>query len=241
MRVRQFARSLVINSFPESDVQRPHNNQRTRSSGSQTRRSVRWRSASAIVISATVVAVAAVAVGSHPNVAPTRTGVHITAAGPRLSRAEVQYLEHMTPAQAATLTRVINTAYARLGVHVGISRPGSDSLPANTIHGQARVTTGDTATLTSVQWAAGVQWNHIWVTASYANLEPFANNFWTVVQVATSACGRLSGWWGVACSAIGSLIAIILSDVHVSNWSPYHGIWAAYYWFPWTYRTGGTW
>ena len=79
------------------------------------------------------------------------------------------------------------------------------------------------------------------MTASYANLQPIANNSSAVVGVATSFCTRLPGWFAVGCSAVGYLIAYFLSKVHVMNWSSSHGVWGAYYWLPWRYTTGGTW
>lgn len=207
----------------------------------QSGRLLPWR-AVAVALTAAAVAVATVAI-SAGNGAPTRgTGSVSRLAGVRLTRADVQHLEHMTPSQAATLTRDINTAYASLGVHVGLGTPGSAVAPGQVVPGQNPAAATDGATLTSAQWAGGVQWDHVWVTASYANLEAEASNFSAVVQVSTAFCARLgASWLSVACGAVGTLIAIILSRVHVTYWSRYHGIWAAYYWFPWVYRTGGTW
>jgi hypothetical protein len=79
------------------------------------------------------------------------------------------------------------------------------------------------------------------VTASYANLQPIANNATLVTHVATTFCTKLPGWFAVGCTAVGVLISYFLSKVYVTNWSSSHGVWGAYYWFPWTYKTGGTW
>ncbi len=79
------------------------------------------------------------------------------------------------------------------------------------------------------------------MTASYANLEPIANNSGVIVGTAAALCAKLKSAYAIACTAIGNLIAYFLGKVHVTNWSSSHGVWGAYYWLPFTYKTGGFW
>jgi hypothetical protein len=161
---------------------------------------------------------------------------------PQLTKADVRQLEHLTPAEAARFTKDVNAAYGKMGVHVGVGTAGTPTVPGRVTQptGPGNAIAGK-ATLTSYQWAGGVQWDHIWVTASYANLEPFANNSTAVAQVATQFCGKLPGWFSYGCYVVGALVSYFLSKVHVTNWSSSHGVWGAYYWYPWRYETGGFW
>jgi hypothetical protein len=192
----------------------------------------------AVVVSTAALAAAAFAVGTHHDPAPSPARAQAAVSVPQLTTADVQQLEHMTPAEAARLAADLNTAYGKLGVHVGVAPSGTPALP----DGATQSAADGKPILTSYQWAAGVQWDHVWVIASYANLESIANNSSVIVSTAAAACGKAkSSDYAVACFAIGNLIAYFLSKVHVTNWSPSHGIWAAWYWIPWGLETGGFW
>lgn len=145
----------------------------------------------------------------------------------QLTKADIRQLEHLTSAEAAQFTLDVEKAYGKLGISAGVGTPS----PAST--GQA--------SLTAYEWSGGVRWDHIWVTASYANLEPVANHLNLVSIAATQFCTKLPGWYSVGCALVGTLMAYYLSSVHVTNWSSSHGIWAAHYWLPFSYNTGGTW
>lgn len=199
---------------------------RHRIAKSSGRRAAGFRSfrAVAVVISASALAAAAFAVGTHhESVSPRPAAL----SAPQLTKADIRQLEHLTPAEATSFTKDVDAAYGKLGIHVGLG----------TVHASGAAQ----ASLTSYQWAGGVQWDHIWMTASYANLQPIANHLDVVTGVATQFCTKLPGWFAVGCSIVGYLISYFLSKVHVTNWSSSHGIWAAHYWIPWSYNTGGTW
>jgi hypothetical protein len=139
---------------------------------------------------------------------------------PQLTAADVQQLQHMTPAEAAHLTADLNTAYGKFGVHVGVGPSGASTLPNDATQSAAR----GKAILTSNQWAAGIQWDHAWVIASYRDLEPIANNVSAVVSTATWFCNKLKGGYAFACYAVGTVVASFLGKVHVTNWSSNHGV-----------------
>ena len=179
----------------------------------------------AVVVTAGALAAAVFAVGTLHESASQKTAATLTV--PQLTKADIRQLEHLTPAEAARFTKDIDTAYGKLGIHAGV--------------GTVSATGARQARLTSYQWAGGVQWDHLWMTASYANLQPIANRLDVVAGVATQFCTKLPGWFAVGCSIVGYLISYFLSKVHVTNWSSSHGIWAAHYWFPFSYNTGGTW
>ena len=181
----------------------------------------------AAMVAALTVAIAASAV---PAIA-THAGAQPHLSVPTLTKAETQQLEHATPAEVARFDQYVNAAYGKLGIHVGVGAAGTSPKPAKV----------GKATLTAYQWAGGAQWDHVWVTASYADLAPFANNLGAVASAATAFCNRLPGWYGVACGAVGNIIAYFVGKFHVPNASGNHGIWGAYYWFPGPYSTGGTW
>lgn len=192
----------------------------------------------AVVVTTAALAAAAFAVGTHHDTAPSPARAQAAVSVPQLTAADVQQLEHMTPAEAARLAADLNTAYGKLGVHVGVGPSGTPALP----DGATQSAADGKPILTSYQWAAGVQWDHVWVIASYANLESIANNSGVIVSTAAAACGKVkSSDYAVACFAIGNLIAYFLGKVHVTNWSPSHGVWAAWYWIPWGLETGGFW
>lgn len=191
----------------------------------------------AVIVSAAAVAAAALAVSTHHGPAPSPARAQAAISAPQLTRADVQQLEHMTPAQTARFAKDLDTAYGKLGVHIGIGPSGTATLP----DGVTQSAEAGKAILTSYQWAAGVQWDHVWVIASYANLQPIANNSSAIVNTAVAFCPSLPKAWAIACSAVGAVIAAFLGKVHVTNWSNNHGIWGAYYWLPWTYKTGGFW
>jgi hypothetical protein len=207
--------------------------------GRRTGALLSFRTLTAAVSVAALAAAAVFAVGSLHESGTPHASAQIVPSLPRPTKAEVRDLEHMTPAEASRLTNVLDLAYRQLGVRVGVAAPGSATLPSRaSLSPQA---SSANASLTSYQWSGGVQWDHMWVTASYANLQPYANNLGAVSVAATAFCTRVPGWWGVACAAIGGLISYFLGKVHVTNWSGNHGVWAAYYWFPRIYETGGTW
>jgi hypothetical protein len=186
----------------------------------------------AVTVTAAALAAAAFAVSTHHEPAASAAAQSALSA-PQLTKADVQQLQHMTPTEAARLTADLNAAYGKFGVHVGVGPSSASTLPNGAAAGKA--------TLTSYQWAAGIQWDHAWVTASYADLEPIANNASVIANTATWFCNKLKGGYAFACYAVGTVIASFLGKVHVTNWSSNHGVWGAYYWFPWSYKTGGLW
>jgi hypothetical protein len=191
----------------------------------------------AVVASTAALAAAAFAVGTHHGPGSSSASAQAAISVPQMTAADVQQLQNMTPAQAELLNADLTAAYGRLGVHVGIGPSGTPTLPEGTTQSAAAAQ----PTLTSYQWAAGIQWNHAWVTASYANLQPIANNSGVIVSTAAAFCTKLKGGYAIACAAVGNLIAYFLGKVHVTNWSSSHGVWGAYYWLPFTYKTGGFW
>jgi hypothetical protein len=212
----------------ESAPHRPWaHRQHLRSAGNRPRPRFRLLHAGAVAVSAAALAVAAVAVGTHYVSSSSRPAAEAAVPAPQLTQADIQQLEHLTPAEEARFDRDVDAAYGKLGLQVTL---GTASDP---VVGQTSVTAYD--------WSGGVQWDHVWVTASYANLEPIANNMTAVVTVGTAFCARLPGYYGIGCTIVGGLLADYFSHVHVTNWSGSHGVWAAYYWLPYGYETGGTW
>lgn len=196
----------------------------------------------AVTVTAAALAAAAFAVSTHHEPASPPASAQSALFVPQLTKADVQQLEHLTPAETSRFTKDVDTAYGKLGVRVGVGTVGAPTVPGRVTQPTAPGNAiAGKATLTSYQWAGGVQWDHLWVTASYANLEPFANNSTVVAQAATQFCGKLPGWFSYGCYVVGTLVSYFLSKVHVTNWSSSHGVWGAYYWFPWRYETGGFW
>ena len=202
------------------------------------RRAARRWHVIAVTVTTAALAATAFAVSTHhePAMASSAAAPAVLSV-PQLTKADIRQLEHLTPAEAARFTKDVNNAYSKIGVRVGVGTVGTSTVPGRV----TQPTGAGKTTLTSYQWAGGVQWDHIWVTASYANLQPIANNASAVVSTATAFRTRLPGRFAVGCSAVGNLVAYFLSKVHVTNWSGSHGIWGAYYWVPWVYETGGTW
>ena len=191
----------------------------------------------AVVVSTAALAAAAFAVSAHHDPAPTSARTQAAISVPQLTKADIHQLQHMTPAEAARLTADLNAAYGKLGIRVGIGPSGTSTLP----DGATRSAADGKPILTSYQWAAGIQWDHAWVIASYANLQSIANNSSVLVSTAAAFCSKLKSGYAIACAAVGNLIAYFLGKVHVTNWSSNHGVWAAYYWLPFIYKTGGFW
>jgi hypothetical protein len=160
---------------------------------------------------------------------------------PQLTLAQTKQLEHLTPAQAAQLTTILDSAFKKFGFRVGVGSSGGTPIPEPRPISPRGNASEPGVTLTSYDWAAGVQWDHAWVIASYANLASIANNLGVVASVATAFCGKYTGKYGIVCNAIGTLIAWLLGKIHVTNWSNSHGVWAAYYWLPWPHDQVGTW
>lgn len=148
---------------------------------------------------------------------------------PRLTQAEVRQLQHLTPAEAAKINQELAKAFGKLGIRAGIGRAGA-AVP------------GQTA-LASYAWSGGVRWDHVWLTASYADLAAAArsgNKYATAFELAAPACAVIDGVGAVICAEVAAGVAALASRasfVPVSN----HGVWAAYYWFPYRYVTGGYW
>lgn len=119
-------------------------------------------------------------------------------------------------------------------------------------------------TLTSYDWSVGASWNHAWVTASYANLKPYADAAIGIANVinrraklvillsnlvcfgiglagavVTAGVGALAG---LVCGTMTAYIAYLAAEVH----GPFpgnsnHGIWAQYYWVAGSHTPGGYW
>lgn len=86
---------------------------------------------------------------------------------PRLTAADVYKLEHLTPTQAGLINGELSQAFSKLGMRAGL--------------GAAQV---NGITLTAYDWSVGASWNHAWVTASYANLKPYADAVIDIANVA---------------------------------------------------------
>jgi hypothetical protein len=185
----------------------------------------------AITVTAVALGAAACSVAGHQRPASPRAGAQPHLSLPTLTRAEARQMEHATPADVARFDQYANAAYGKLGIHAGVGSAGNSPEPAKT----------GKATLTAFQWSGGRQWDHVWVTASYADLAPFASSLGAVASAATWFCNKLPGAWSAACGVIGSIIAYYVGKFHVPNASGNHGIWGAYYWLPWPHSTGGTW
>jgi hypothetical protein len=195
----------------------------------------------ATVVTVAALAAVAFAVGTGFGSPSPRPAAASVLSVPQLTKTDIQQLEHLTPTEAARFTKEVDTAYSKMGIHVGVATVGTAAVLGPYTHAARVKESTPRTTLTSYQWSGGVQWNHLWVTASYANLQPIANNLGAVTSVATAFCTKLPGWFAVGCGAVGALISYFLSRVHVTNWSSSHGVWGAYYWLPWRYETGGTW
>jgi hypothetical protein len=77
--------------------------------------------------------------------------------------------------------------------------------------------------------------------ASYADLQPIANNTSVVVSTATYFCNKLKGGIAFACYAVGNLVSYLLGKVHVTNWSNSNGVWGRPLLVSYGHSTGGFW
>jgi hypothetical protein len=155
---------------------------------------------------------------------------------PKLSTAEIRRLQQLTPADTKSISTEIEKGFSNLGVHVGFGTPG-ETRPTGT-------------TLTSYEWSGGVAWDHAWITASDANLAAVANRvngFTSKYEnlfglVSTVGCGFIASWVGaMICGEIAYGISTIAAELSTLPPLTNHGVWAAYYWFPGHYWTGGYW
>lgn len=79
--------------------------------------------------------------------------------------------------------------------------------------------------------ADGIAWDHIWVIASFADV------YRGLVTAAVGFClARSPVKW--ICPVIGGFL-VNMTNGH--GWSDSHGVWAAYYWWPYLHETGGFW
>jgi hypothetical protein len=181
-----------------------------------------------------------------PHSAPAHTRSTTTAssvAAPRLTSVELTELRNLTPAQASRLNQALENGFSKLGIKAGLGNPQ----PA----------TAGEAALTAYDWSGGVSWDHAWVTASYANLAPYVDvaagmasfiNRYTYIYgtVFSGVCWAVAvasgGLGGAVCGALTAWIASAAAGVQ-GTIAPqgHHGVWAAYYWYPRYYTTGGYW
>jgi hypothetical protein len=155
---------------------------------------------------------------------------------PHLTAAEIQQVRQLTPAEAETITTELQKGFAKLGVQVGFGTP-DEAQPTG-------------PTLTSYDWSGGVAWDHAWITASDANLAAVANSvngFTSKYEslfslVSGIGCGLIfSPVGGIVCGEIAYGISTIAAELSTLPPLTNHGVWAAFYWWPREYWTGGDW
>jgi hypothetical protein len=187
---------------------------------------------------------AIVAFVPHSTPTPARSATAASSvAAPRLTSVQLSELRNLTPAQASRLNQALENGFSKLGIKAGL--------------GNAQPATAGEAALTAYDWSGGVSWDHAWVTASYANLAPYVDaaagtasfiNRYTYIYdtVFAGVCWAVAvasgGLGGAVCGALTAWIASAAAGVR-GTIAPQgnHGVWAAYYWYPRYYTTGGYW
>jgi hypothetical protein len=194
--------------------------------------------ATVVALSLTLYGTAAAPAAAHANA----TGE--TAVSQQLSASQ---LEHLTPTQNEVLNQALGHAFAKLGMRAGVSAHQSDG-----------------TTLTSYDWSVGASWDHAWVTASYANLKPYADaaigianvinrqaklvvllsnlvcaGIGLAAAVVSAGVGAIAG---LVCGTMTGYLAYLAAEVH----GPFpgnsnHGVWAQYYWVSGYHTPGGYW
>jgi len=207
----------------------------------------------ALATGAIVIAGTAFAVVPHGTTAPDASAGSSSFVSrdqisvPRLTAADVYKLEHLTPTQAGLINRELSQAFSKLGMRAGLG-----ATPVNGI------------TLTAYDWSAGASWDHAWVTASYANLKPYADAVIDIANVANRGakldillsslvCGGIGLLGAVVSAGVGAIAGVICADITgfiaytaAAVHGPFpgysnHGIWAQYYWTPGYHTPGGSW
>jgi hypothetical protein len=155
--------------------------------------------------------------------APPASGATIEPVRLSVSPAEQARWRSMvaTPAGRAQVLKDLQTAYggvARIQVGAG----GASQDPT------ARA--GRSSVQVETALADGFNWDHFWVIASYADVASGA------FAAATAACLTRLPWY--ICAPVGTLLTTWSRGW---GWASNHGVWAAVYWWPFLYTTGGRW
>lgn len=139
--------------------------------------------------------------------------------------AAAQAVFHPTAAQKAHLEKVVSTANGRKKLLAALEHS----------YGKfARVGLGSTRSTgrsMTPYLSDGITWDHVWVIASYADV------YRGLVTTAENFCvARSPVKW--ICYAIGTFL---YNMTWGHPWTDSHGIWVAYYWWPYLHETGGLW
>jgi hypothetical protein len=136
-----------------------------------------------------------------------------------------QHVYHPTAAQRARLEEVVSTA------------KGREQLLSAFQHSYGKFARIGLGTRKSVSGTGrynlsdGVSWDHIWMIASFADV------YRGLVGVAEGACiARSPVKW--ICVVAGTFL---LNMTNGHGWTDSHGVWVAYYWWPYLHETGGFW
>jgi hypothetical protein len=151
----------------------------------------------------------------------------VTTAGPKTSHASVSAVIRPTATQVSYLNKLVSTPLGRAKVESAFEQSfgklgevGFGIMPKP----------GSIQTAAS-QWSWGVTGYHVWFILSYADVINGA-----VVGAEAVCIARLHINWLCAGAA-----GLLLNLANGHGWSTSHGIWAAVYWWPVPYATGGSW